>query len=57
MSPKLDGDGWFQDIEFDDATGFTVEAGWKWIGLHVTTMDYSVDGFDADAGNIGVRFT
>lgn len=57
MSPKLDGDGWFQDVHFDDATGFAVEVGWKWIGLHVTTMDYSVDGFDADAGNVGLRFT
>jgi hypothetical protein len=58
MGPKLDGDGWFEDIEFDDATGFTVELGWKWVGLHFTRMDYSADGFeDADAGNVGVRFT
>ncbi len=58
MSPELDGDGWFEDIEFDDATGFTAEVGWKWIGLHLTSMDYSADGFeDADAGNIGLRFT
>jgi hypothetical protein len=58
MSPELDGDGWFEDIEFDDATGFTAEVGWKWIGLHVTSMDYSADGFeDVDAGNIGIRFT
>jgi len=58
MSPELDGDGFFEDIEFDDANGFSFEAGWKWIGLHYTTMDYSSDGYeDADAGNIGVRFT
>ena len=25
MSPELDGDGFFEDIEFDDASGFTVE--------------------------------
>ncbi len=58
MSPELDGDGFFEDIEFDDATGFQVEAGWKWIGVHYTKMDYSADGFaDADASHFGVRFT
>ncbi len=58
MGPKLDGDGWFEDVEFDDATGFNVEFGWKWVGLHLTSIDYSADGYeDADAGSIGVRFT
>jgi hypothetical protein len=56
--PELDGDGFFEDIEFDDATGFQVEAGWKWIGLHYTRMDYSADGYeDADASHFGLRFT
>jgi hypothetical protein len=58
MGPKLDGDGWFEDIEFDDATGLNVELGWKWVGLHFTSMDYSAAGYeDASAGNVGVRFT
>jgi opacity protein-like surface antigen len=58
MSPELDGDGFFEDIAFDDASGFTVEFGWKWIGLHYTSMDYSSPGFeDADASHIGIRFT
>ena len=58
MGPKLDGDGFFDDIEFDDANGFTAEFGWRWIGLHYTKMDYSSPGFeDADASNVGVRFT
>jgi hypothetical protein len=58
MGPELNGDGFFEDIEFDDATGFGAEVGWKWIGLHVTTLDYSADGYeDADAGYVGVRFT
>jgi hypothetical protein len=58
MGPELDGDGFFEDISFDDATGFTMEAGWKWIGLHYTRMDYSADGYqDADASHFGVRFT
>jgi hypothetical protein len=58
MSPELDGDGFFEDIEFDDATGFSVEVGWKWIGLHVTQLDYSSEFYeDADAGHVGLRFT
>ena len=58
MSPELDGDGFFEDIEFDDAAGFSAEVGWKWIGLHYTQLDYSSELYeDADAGSIGVRFT
>jgi hypothetical protein len=58
LGPKLDGDGFFEDIEFDDATGFTVEIGWRWLGLHYTTMEYSAPGYeDADAGHIGLRLT
>jgi hypothetical protein len=58
MGPELDGDGFFEDIEFDDANGLSLEVGWKWIGLHITQLDYSSDEYeDADAGSIGVRFT
>ena len=58
MSPELDGDGFFEDIEFDDANGFTFEFGWKWVGLHYTSMEYSSPGYeDADASHIGIRFT
>ena len=58
MGPKLDGDGFFEDFEFDDANGFTFEVGWKWVGLHYTSMEYSAPGYeDADASNIGIRFT
>jgi len=58
MSPELDGDGFFEDIEFDDANGFNAEVGWKWIGLHYTSMDYSSQGYeDADASHVGIRFT
>ena len=56
--PKLDGDGWFDSINFDDATGLNLELGWKWVGLHFTNMDYSADGYeDVNASNIGVRLT
>lgn len=58
MGPELNGDGFFEDIEFDDATGFTAEVGWRWIGLHYTKLDYSSEGYlDADASHVGVRFT
>jgi opacity protein-like surface antigen len=58
MGPKLDGDGFFENVDFDDATGFTAEFGWRWIGLHYTKMDYSSPGFeDVDASHVGVRFT
>lgn len=58
MGPKLDGDGFFEDIKFDDATGFNAEVGWKWIGLRFASLEYSADGYeDANAGSIGARFT
>jgi len=60
MSPKLSGDDFFYDIEFDDANGFSAEAGWRWISLHYTGIDYAINEFDVEAidGNsIGIRFT
>jgi len=59
-SPKLEGDDFFGDIRFDDATGFNVEAGWRWISLHYTGIDYTIDEFDVediDGNSIGIRFT
>jgi len=58
LNPKLDGDGFFEDIDFDDATGFNFEIGWKWVSLHYTEMTYESDFFeDVDASSIGVRLT
>ena len=58
MSPELDGDGFFEDFEFDDSNGFNFEVGWKWIALHYTSIDYTADGYeDVDASNVGIRFT
>ncbi len=59
---ELDGDGFFEDMEFDDATGVNLEIGWRWIALHYTRMDYAVeggffDGIEVDASNIGLRFS
>lgn len=58
IGPELDGDGFFEDVGFDDATGVNTEIGWRWIGLHYTQMEYSnalVE--DVDASHVGVRFT
>jgi hypothetical protein len=58
MGPRLDGDGFFEDVKFDDATGFNAEVGWKWVALRVAKLTYSADGIDdVDAGSIGVRLT
>ena len=59
-SPKLSGDDFFGDVRFDDANGFNVEAGWRWISLHYTGIDYSIEEFDVediDGNSIGIRFT
>lgn len=53
---KLDGDGYFRNIEFDDATGFTIESGWRWVGLHYTHIEYKNKFIsNVDASNVGVR--
>ena len=58
MSPTVDGDGFFEDIDFDDATGLNFEIGWKWVALHYTQMTYESDLYeDVDASNIGLRLT
>lgn len=55
QSPKLDGDDFFPDFEFDDATGFNVGFGWKWISLNYTKIEYSSDLFeDVDASSVGI---
>lgn len=59
---QLNGDGFFEDVKFDDATGFNVEIGWRWISVHYTDISYSndlLDFFDqeVDASHVGLRFT
>src|SRR5205814_1720459 len=41
IDPKLTGGGFFQDVEFDTATGFNAEIGWRWISLHYANIKYS----------------
>jgi hypothetical protein len=58
MNPELDGDGFFQDIPFDDATGFSAEVGWRWVALRYTNIKYELPGFeDTDASSFGLSFT
>jgi hypothetical protein len=58
LGPKLNGDGFFEDIDFDDATGFNAEIGWRWIALHYTKIEYSSEFYeDVDASHVGIRFT
>lgn len=55
----LDGDGYFDNIAFDDATGPTLEFGWRWIALTYTDMTYKARypyAGDVNANHVGVRF-
>ena len=53
---KLDGDGFFQNVDFDDATGIVIEAGWRWVGVHYTNIKYSNPFIQSvDASHFGVR--
>ena len=57
-SPELNGDGFFEDIAFDDATGFSAELGWKWVALRYTKIEYSSEFYeDVDASSIGLSLT
>jgi outer membrane protein with beta-barrel domain len=62
FSPELNGDGFFEDVRFDDATGLNLEIGWRWISLHYTDISYGNEfldfiGEEVDASHFGVRFT
>jgi len=58
LSPELNGDDFFEDVHFDDATGFSAEVGWRWIALRYTNIEYSHPLFeDVDASSIGLGFT
>jgi hypothetical protein len=48
-----------QDVHFDDAPGAMLEAGWNWLGVQCTYMEYRANrGLGTfDASHCGVRFT
>ena len=56
-SIKLNGDGFVQDVSFDDAVGGMVGFGWRWIGVSYTNIKYRgpFQG-SVDASNGGVTF-
>jgi hypothetical protein len=46
------------DIDFSGGTGATIEAGYSFIGLYYTYMNYSTANYgDFDASSVGIRFT
>lgn len=55
---EFNGDGFGPDVDFEDATGPTVELGWRWIALSYTKMEYTDEfGGDWDASSLGLTFT
>ena len=57
-SIKFDADGFGPNINFDDATGPTFEAGWRWIALCYTKLDYKDEfGGKWDASSVGLKLT
>ncbi|MDB5970457.1 MAG: hypothetical protein JWQ90_2907 [Hydrocarboniphaga sp.] len=54
---KFHGDDLGPDLDFDDATGGTIEAGWSFVALTYTFMDYQDEfGNKYNANNIGILF-
>lgn len=52
---EFHGDDIGPNFKLEDASGFMIEAGWSYIGLRYTFMDYEDEfGYQYDANNIGV---
>jgi hypothetical protein len=54
---RLQGDGYVRDVDFDDAVGVTVGAGWRWIGVTYTNIRYNSPFGSVNASNVGATFT
>jgi hypothetical protein len=55
---EFNGDGFTSDVSFEDATGPTVEIGWKWLALSYTDLDYKDEfGGEWDASSLGLTLT
>ena len=55
LATSLNGDGFVDDIDFGTAVGGTVEAGYKWIALTYTAIQYTTeDDAEVDASNVGL---
>ena len=58
LNPRLTTeDPAYDDIQFHTAAGVTVEAGWSFIGVYYTYMEYRSSQVNLDASSVGVRFT
>lgn len=54
---RFHGDGFAPDVDFDDANGVTVQAGWRWIAATFTSMTYTDEfgnEYDASGGGLSV---
>jgi hypothetical protein len=55
---KFDADGFGRNIDMGSATGFTLQAGWKWFAVKYTDMEYTEEttgrGFKVDGSSIGI---
>lgn len=59
LGTRLDGDDFVPNVSFDPALGVTIEAGYEWVYLSYTLIEYTAeDGttFDASNGGLAVRF-
>jgi hypothetical protein len=54
---RLNGDGFVQNVDFDDAVGGMVGFGWRWIGVSYTSIRYRGPfAGSVDASNGGIAF-
>jgi hypothetical protein len=53
---KLNGDGFIEDVDFDDAVGGMAGFGWRWLGVTYTYIKYKAFGETINASN-GVGFS
>lgn len=52
---RFRGDGIGPDMDFEDATGGTVELGWRWVALTLTSLQYQdAQGGEYDASSAGL---
>jgi len=58
LNPRLTTDNpAYDDVDFKAATGVTVEAGWSFIGVYYTYLEYKSSAANLDASSVGIRFT
>lgn len=50
----FNGDGFVPDVDFDPATGATLELGWKAFALTYTAIEYAANGGSIDASSFGL---